>query len=83
MRNTTKKKWGTILSAAVIIAVLGIYLAVLLLPVWGENLGDAVLLALLILYSLILIAVIVGVLAALRQRLREIEGGEEDDAKKY
>lgn len=83
MRNTTKKKRGPILSAAVIIAVLGIYLAVLLFPILGEALGDAVLLELLVLYGLILIAVIVGVLAALGQRLREIEGGEEDDAKKY
>ncbi len=34
-------------------------------------------------YALIGGAVIVGVLLALAQRLKEIDGGEEEDAKKY
>ena len=37
----------------------------------------------LILYALVLLAVIVGVVIALIQRLREIERGEEEDARKY
>jgi len=34
-------------------------------------------------YGLIIVAVIIGVIFALRQRLKEIEGGEEEDAKQY
>ena len=37
----------------------------------------------LLLYAGCIIAVIVGIVAALNQRLREIEGGEEEEAKKY
>lgn len=37
----------------------------------------------LIVYGLLIVAVILGVLAALRQRLKEIESGEEEDAKQY
>ena len=34
-------------------------------------------------YAILGIAIIVGVLCAMVQRLREIRGGEEEDAKKY
>ena len=34
-------------------------------------------------YALLGLAVVAGVIAALCQRLREIKGGEEEDAKKY
>lgn len=78
-----KKKRGPIISAVVIIAILGIYLAAFLYPVVGEALGDTIGVVFLIVYGLFIVAVIVGVLAALRQRLKEIEGGEEEDAKKY
>lgn len=37
----------------------------------------------LLLYAAVGGAVIVGVLHAMAQRLREIDGGEEDEAKKY
>ena len=37
----------------------------------------------LLLYAFIGGAVIVGMVVVLRQRLREIDGGEEDDAKQY
>jgi len=37
----------------------------------------------LLLYGGLIVAVVFGVIAALRQRLKEIEGGEEEDAKKY
>ena len=39
--------------------------------------------AALVLYALMLLAVIVGVVVALVQRLREIRKGEEEDARKY
>ena len=37
----------------------------------------------LVVYALAVLAMILGVIAALRQRLRELKGGEEDEAKKY
>ena len=48
-----------------------------------EAYGDGIAIGFLAVYGLVLVAVIVGVLAALGQRLKEIEGGEEEDAKKY
>ena len=37
----------------------------------------------LLIYGGVIVAAIVGVVAALRQRLQEIESGEEEDAKQY
>ena len=83
MRDTTKKKCAPIICAAVIIGLLGIFLATFIFPLIGETYGEVIAVGFLVIYGLIIIAIIVGILAALRQRLREIEGGEEDDAKKY
>jgi hypothetical protein len=81
MRKTTENaRRGAVLSAAVVTAGM-VWLILGLVLLWrraGEGLG-----LLLGLYILIYLSVAVGVLAALRQRLREIRGGEEDDAKKY
>ena len=83
MRDTTKKKRASILSAAVIVGLLGIVIATVLVPLVRETNGDGIAIGFLVVYGLVLVAVIVGVLAALGQRLKEIEGGEEEDAKKY
>ena len=83
MQKTTKKKWTAILCAAVIVGLLGLFLASILFPLIGEAVGEAVAVGFLLVYGLVIVAVIVGVLVALRQRLKEIKGGEEDEAKKY
>ena len=83
MRDTTKKKRASILSAAVIVGLVGIVIATVLVPLVREAYGDGIAIGFLAVYGLILVAVIVGVLEALGQRLKEIEGGEEEDAKKY
>lgn len=83
MQKTTRKKWTAILCAAVIVGVLGLFLAAILFPLVGQAVGEAVAMGFLLVYGLAVVAVIVGVLAALRQRLKEIRGGEEDAAKKY
>ena len=85
MRNDTKnrKKKTSIISAAVVLAALGIFLATILFPLIGEVMGEALAVGFLLIYGGAIIAAIVGVIAALRQRLREIEGGEEEDAKQY
>ena len=81
MQNDIKKskKKAPIICAAVVIAFLGIFLATILFPLIGEVMAVGFLL----IYGGEIIAAIVGVVAALRQRLQEIEGGEEEDAKQY
>ena len=83
MRKGTEKKRGAIICAAVIVGLLAIVLAMFMLPVLGAMYEDAVVAVILIVYGAVIAAVIAGVLCALRERLREIEGGEEEDAKKY
>lgn len=83
MQKNTKKKWAAIVCAAVIVGLLGLFLAAILFPLVGQAVGEAVAMGFLLVYGLAVVAVIVGVLAALRQRLKEIRGGEEDEAKKY
>ncbi len=78
-----RKKIAPIICAGVVIALLLIYLMILLFPVLGQEIGDGLAIAVLIICALSLLAVIGGVILALRQRLKEIEGGEEEDAKKY
>ena len=82
MHNKTKKR-AAFWSAAVIIGGLGLFLATFLLPLLSEVYGVWIAVALLGLYAALIVAVIVGVLIALRQRLKEIESGEEEEAKKY
>lgn len=86
MRNATEKKsgkTGAIVSAAVVIGFLGIYLAIFLYPLLRGSCGEIFAAVVMAVYALMILAVIGGVVLALRQRLREIEGGEEEDARKY
>ena len=85
MQSNTKKKIAPIVIAILVvlyiapIAGFAVYAAVELAgteEIWGV-------ISFLGMYALIGGAVIVGVLAALTQRLREIDGGEEDEAQKY
>lgn len=85
MQNDIKKskKKAPIICATVVIAFLGIFLATILFPLIGEVMGKALAVGFLLIYGGVIVAAIVGVVAALRQRLQEIEGGEEEDAKQY
>lgn len=83
MRNTTKKKRGPIICAIVVVVFLAAVLATIIFPLLNEVYGETIVIGFLAIYAGMIVAVIVGVLAALRQRLKEIEGGEEEDAKKY
>ena len=69
--------------ATIVIGLLAAYLAVNLFALIGETHGELFALIFLLLYGRLIVAVVFGVIAALRQRLKEIEGGEEEDAKKY
>ena len=85
MHGSTKrsKYICAMVSAAVLVTLMGIFLGILLVPLLMENLAETVVVLLLGFYSLMILATIIGILLALRQRLKEIEGGEEDAASQY
>lgn len=82
MRNATKRKVGATASAV----VLGGMLMVLAICMVGDyfwsgwDTQETVVLAISVVAVL---GTVVGILVALRQRWKEIEGGEEDEARKY
>ena len=80
MSDRGKKKMGAWLSALAVAAIAGAYALFILLMLRIE---PDMFLTGLALWLLIPLAAIAGVLAALRLRLREIDGGEEDEAAKY
>lgn len=82
-RNKEDKKRGAIISAVVIISVLAVFVGFIIFPLISELGGMLFAAAMLLVYGGGIVAVIFGVIAALRQRLEEIEGGEEEEAKKY
>ena len=77
------QKRASILSAVVIIAVLAVFVGFILFPLISEMGGLFFAVMILLIYAGGIVAVILGILAALRQRLREIESGEEEEAKQY
>lgn len=80
MRETTKKKAAAVLCAAVMVLLLAVTLLITLLPVLQLRAGEWIAVGF---AALCILAVIVGVIAAAAQRLRELNGGEEEEAKKY
>lgn len=74
-----KRRNGAVLGAAFMICVM---LAVIALILWA-NTQEEIPMPVLGIGIGIPVVMIVGVLAALRSRLREIKGGEEDEAAKY
>lgn len=83
MRNSTKKKIAPIAVAAVAVMLLAGVLLWMVLPLLRLTWGAAEVTAFLAVYAVIVLAVMGGIIAALCQRLREIKGGEEEDARKY
>ena len=84
MSETKKdKKQASIASAVVIIVLLAMFVGFILFPLISEMGGVFFAVILLMLYVAGILAVIFGVIAALKERLKEIESGEEEEAKKY
>lgn len=77
------KKRASIRSAVVIIAILAVFVGFILFPLISEVGGMLFAVMVLLLYAGGIVAVIFGILAALKQRLEELESGEEEEAKKY
>ena len=82
-RNKEDKKRGAVISAVIIISMLAVFVGFILFPLISEMGGVFFAVMLLMLYIAGILAVIFGIIAALKQRLEEIEGGEEEEAKKY
>ena len=82
-RNQNDKKRGAVISAVVIISILAVFVGFILFPLISEMGGVFFAVILLMLYIAGILAVIFGVIAALKERLEEIENGEEEEAKKY
>ena len=84
MRKTTKGHGavGAVLAAAGVAGIMLLLAGCLLLGYFGGE-TDVFVTGFVLVYALGLLAVAVGVTAALIRRIREIRGGEEDEAKKY
>lgn len=74
-----KRRNGAVLGAVFMTAVM---LAVIALILWANH-EEAIPIPVLCIGIAVPIAVIIGVLAALRSRLKEIQGGEQDEAAQY
>ena len=86
MRSNTEKRparRAPVLAALATVAVVVIFVGTLLWTFLAAGGMDTIGVGIMAVYVLIGLAVIGGVLAAMVQRLREIAGGEEEDAKKY
>ena len=77
--DVSRSRRGAIIAAAVFLAIMAAYVIIIL---WGNS-QDPLPVPVLIFILLIPAAVAAGVIIALRQRIKEIKGGELDDARKY
>ena len=77
------KKRVAVIAALVVIALMTAYLVAIVIPLVRETIGEAVAVGILVIYGAVILVSIVGVTLALKQRLKEIESGEEDEAKRY
>lgn len=74
-----KKKYGPLIAATVMVLLMCATIALL---IWANSV-EPIPFGLLLFIIAMPAAIIVGVLLALRQRFKEIEGGEENEASKY
>lgn len=80
-KESSGKKRGAMIAAAIVVVVVALIIGAFLLIIKGGE--DAALDWILWIYIGVLAAVIIGVIFALSQRLKEIRRGEEEAAKKY
>ena len=81
MQGNSKKKWGALIAASVIIVLVAVLIVAFVLLINGKE--DTGVNGILWAYIAVLGAVIIGVLISLWQRFKEISKGEEEEAKKY
>ena len=78
-KDTKKRKKGTVIAAVIMTLLMFLMMGLVL---WG-NTQDPLPIGILLIILAIPGVVVVGVVLALKQRLKEIEGGEEEEASKY
>lgn len=82
--NTNRKKIAPVIITVIVLLYVGPLVGILLAALAGlAEIGAGEVIPLLLMYVVLGGAVVVGILMALAQRLKEIDGGEEEDAKKY
>ena len=79
VKQTDTRRKAPIIATGVMIVLM---IAVIALLLWAAKV-DPIPLPFLLLIIAMPVAVIVGVLLALKERMKQIEGGEEDAARKY
>ncbi len=84
MRKTTRKKIAPIVMTVLVIVYVAplMFLILMMAGLLGGD-GEAALMFPLLCWLIVGGAVIAGVIRACRQRLDEIDGGEEDEAGRY
>lgn len=84
MRKTTKGKGfaGAVVITILVAAFMLLLTGTLVAGYFGEN-TNGLATAVIVFCAVLYLAVAVGVIVALFQRWKEIQGGEEDEAKKY
>lgn len=84
-KNTEGKGFGAALAIAACVSGFMLALALFMLVAYfGFGvLAEPFAMGVILFYAFVCIAIAVGVLVALYQRWKEIQGGEEDEAKKY
>lgn len=83
MQKNTKKKFPAILSALIIVIMLLAFLLVFVIALKSEEPENAALWTIIVLYGIPIAAIMIGIIFALRQRIKEIDSGEEENAKQY
>ena len=83
MTKNKNSRIAPILCALLFVTVSTLVLALILVPIIDNAFGFAPAIIFLLIYAAIIIAVIAGILMALRQRLKEIKEGEENAASQY
>ncbi len=83
MKEVLKKKAGSVICGVLIIILLGLFVAMVVLPLLQIAWGDTAAIIIMGIYALSAVATMAGIMIALRQRIREINSGEEEEAKKY
>ena len=81
MQKNSDRKSGAILSALLLIIVALLFASIIVLVIPGIN--NVIAIGFLLLYVAVILTVIIGILVALFQRLKELKNGEAEEAKKY
>ena len=83
MRKTTKKKIAPIVITTAVVLYMVPLVLMVLAAAFGLGRETSAMTPFLLAYFLLGGAAVVGIIRALLQRLREIDGGEEEEASQY